>query len=326
MLRKSSYHHNAHATQHYSIVEDLAQVPSTMSALEVLQSCPSQRKSLLSAIGGIDPADSDLITFDLESYIPRLLHPITFLIQVIINSKTIHRTIIDEGASTYIMSVAYWKAIGSLTLSQSLTTLEAFDGRESCPYGILQRLPITLEGKMVEVEVEVVDANLAYNLPLGQSWTHAMRAMASSLFCVIRFPHQGKIITVYQFSFFTSSSSDGNVPFVEYTFIPRESVGARLFKDPTLMGVFSLPLSNIAPINMIFVRFDPWVLPPVDQIESWGDEMPLSLAKLNYIEIVSASAPSSESAPSRKALDSYTQSPSLRDGVSPDPLKEIFYY
>ena len=66
VLRKSSYNPNARAAQHYSIVEDLAQAPSAMSALEVLQSCPSQRKSLLSAIGGIDPADSELISFDLE--------------------------------------------------------------------------------------------------------------------------------------------------------------------------------------------------------------------------------------------------------------------
>ena len=140
-----------------------------MSALEVLQSFPSQRKSLLSAIGGIDLANSNLITFDLESHTPRLLHQIAFLIQVIISSKTIHCTVIDEGASTCIMSVACWKAIGSSTLSQSPTTLEVFDGRESRPYGILQRLPISLEGKTVEVEVEVVDANLTYNLLLGHS-------------------------------------------------------------------------------------------------------------------------------------------------------------
>jgi len=129
---------------------------------------------LLSAIDGIDSVDSDLITFDLESHIPRLPHQISFLIQVIINSKTIHRIVIDEGASTCIMSVACWKAIGSPNLSQSPTTLEAFDGRESHPYGILQHLPITLEGKTVEVEVEVVDANLTYNLLLGCSWTYAM--------------------------------------------------------------------------------------------------------------------------------------------------------
>ena len=151
---------------------------------------------MLSAIGGIDLADSDLISFDLEGYTPRLPHQIAFLIQVIINGKTIHRTVIDEGASTCIMSVACWKAIGSPKLSQSPTTLEAFDGRESRPYGILQRLPISLEGKTVELEVEVVDANLTYNLLLGRSWTYAMQAVASSLFRVIRFPHQGKIVMV----------------------------------------------------------------------------------------------------------------------------------
>ena len=115
---------------------------------------------MLSAIGGIDPTDSDLISFDLEGFTQRLPHQVAFLIQVIINSRTIHRTVIDEGASTYIMSIACWKAIGSPTLSQSPTTLEAFDGRESRPYGILQRLPISLEGKTVEMEVEVVDAIL----------------------------------------------------------------------------------------------------------------------------------------------------------------------
>ncbi len=129
---------------------------------------------MLSAIGGIDRVDSDLITFDLDSHVPRLPHQISFLIQVIINSKTIHHTVIYEGTSTCIMSVACWKAIDSPTLSQSPTTLEAFDGRESCPYRILQRLPITLEGNMVEVEVEVFDANLTYNLLLGRSWTYAM--------------------------------------------------------------------------------------------------------------------------------------------------------
>ena len=88
-----------------------------MSALEVLQSCTSQRKSLLSAIGGIDPTDSNLICFDLENHVSRVPHQVSFLIQVIINEKTIHRTAIDEGASTCIMYVTCWKAIGSPQLS-----------------------------------------------------------------------------------------------------------------------------------------------------------------------------------------------------------------
>ena len=80
VLHKSSYNENSHAAQHYNIVEDLAQAPSAMSALEVLQSFLSQRKALLSAIGGIDSADTSLLTFDLENFIPRLPHQIALII------------------------------------------------------------------------------------------------------------------------------------------------------------------------------------------------------------------------------------------------------
>lgn len=128
---------------------------------------------------------------------------------------------------------------------------------------------------------------------------------------------------VDQLSLFTSSS-EGNVPFVENTSISFKSVGAGLFKDPALMGVFSLPPPNLASISMILVRSDPWVLPPIDQIESWGEEMSLSPAELNYIEIAVVSAPPVESASLRRALDSYDYSPWLGECASLDPLKEIF--
>jgi hypothetical protein len=55
---------NSQATQHYSIVEDLSQSLCAMSTLEVLQSFPMQCKALLSTIGGIDPAKSNVISFD----------------------------------------------------------------------------------------------------------------------------------------------------------------------------------------------------------------------------------------------------------------------
>ena len=53
VLKRSTHNPNARAAQNYSIVEDLAQAPCAMSALEVLQSCPTQRKALLSAIGAV---------------------------------------------------------------------------------------------------------------------------------------------------------------------------------------------------------------------------------------------------------------------------------
>jgi hypothetical protein len=75
-----------------------------MSALEVLQSCPTQQKALLKAISGIDPKDTNLIIFDFEDHIPRLPPQLAFQIQVIVFEKNICRTIIDEGSLTCVMS------------------------------------------------------------------------------------------------------------------------------------------------------------------------------------------------------------------------------
>ena len=131
-----------------------------MYALEVLQSFPSQRKSLLSAIGGIDPTDSNLLTFNSEKFTPRSPHQIALVIQVGINGLNIHRAVVDEGASTCVMSSACWNDIGSPALTSSPNALEAFDGWESKPLGVLESFSITLQGKTVNVEVEVVDTKL----------------------------------------------------------------------------------------------------------------------------------------------------------------------
>jgi hypothetical protein len=79
-----------------------------MSVLEVLQTCPTQRNSLLSALGAVDLADTQLITFDIDSGEPHLPTLISFQIPVKIQNITVHRCIIDEGAFTYIMSKSVW--------------------------------------------------------------------------------------------------------------------------------------------------------------------------------------------------------------------------
>ena len=53
-FKKVSHNPNARATQNYSVVEDLSQTPCAMSALEVLQSFPAQRKALLTALGSTE--------------------------------------------------------------------------------------------------------------------------------------------------------------------------------------------------------------------------------------------------------------------------------
>ena len=97
------------ATHSYSIVDDLAQSPATISKLELLQLCPSQRKSLLSSMGIVDPADDQLIIFNAhQSEHPPLPASVALQIPVKIQNANISRCIIDEGASTCVMSASVW--------------------------------------------------------------------------------------------------------------------------------------------------------------------------------------------------------------------------
>jgi hypothetical protein len=132
--------HNPHArvARSYGIIDDLAQSPVVMSIMEVLQTLPFQRKALLSQLGAVDPADTRLITFHLDREDPRLPSLVAFQIPVKIRNIIVHRCIIDEGASTYIMSKTVWQQLGSPKLIPSTITLRAYDGRPSQPEGMYQ--------------------------------------------------------------------------------------------------------------------------------------------------------------------------------------------
>jgi hypothetical protein len=217
------------------------------------------------------------------------------------------------------MSLACWKAIGSPSLNESQNTLKAFNGSGFKPYGVLPSLPITLEGKTVQVEVEVFDAPLDYNLLLGRSWIDSMRAVVLTLFCVVRFPHHGKVVTVDQLAFFNSDIHTGNVPFIAKTPPGYENVGVGLLKDSSLMGTFPIPLpdvpcSSVASINMISTlphelpaSHDPWIVPDPGDHLRFDDIMSLSPVESAY-----------------QAIQSATPSTPSLDELSPEPFRVIF--
>ena len=68
-----------------------------------------------------------------------------------------------------MMSLACWKTLGSPKDVPSSTVLTAFDGHSHRPHGIVPAFPICVGGKTVNIEVEVVDASLDYNLLLGRN-------------------------------------------------------------------------------------------------------------------------------------------------------------
>ena len=162
--------------------------------------------------------DTNLIIFDFEDHVPRLPPQLVFQIQVVLENKNICRTIIDEGASTCIMFVTCWKSIGSPPLTESQNTLKAFNVFVFKPYDVLPSLSIMLEGKPVNFEVEAFDAPLNYNLLLGRNWTYAIIFIISFVFHTLCFPHDGKIMTIDQFSFVYASPSafvQPSIPMVE---------------------------------------------------------------------------------------------------------------
>jgi hypothetical protein len=128
-----------------------------MSTLEVLQNYPSQRRTLLSTIGAMDPKVSNMIMFNMDYFKSRLSHQLAFQIQVMVGGRNIHRTVLDEGASTCVMYLSCWRAIGSPKLNQSPTTLKSFDGHGFQPHRLLQSFVVELKGKTIYVDIEVVD-------------------------------------------------------------------------------------------------------------------------------------------------------------------------
>jgi hypothetical protein len=138
------------------------------------------------------PPSSEAIGFDwgvlngpgLPSYLP-------FQITVQVCGQDIPQTLIDEGSSISILSSIAWKALGCPPLAPVTHNLLDFNRRTSQPLGTLPQFPITLGGKTVFIDVMVVQDPLDFSLLLGRDYVYAMKAIVSTLFCVISFPHDG---------------------------------------------------------------------------------------------------------------------------------------
>jgi hypothetical protein len=156
-------------------------------------------------------------------------------------TRNIFRTVVDEGASTCVMYLVCWKAIGQPILFPSPTLLTTFSGLSFRPHGIIPSFPVQLGGKTVCVEVEVVDAQLDYNILLGRSWTYSMQAVVAIVFWVLLFPHEDRIVTIDQLSFSHPDPSSGasTVPMIDNPQPDIVNIGVGLC--PPFMGTFDYP-------------------------------------------------------------------------------------
>ena len=77
-------------------------------------------------------------------------------------------------------------------------TLKAFDRWGFQPHGFISALAVELGGKIISIQVEVVDAPLEYNLLLGSNWFYAITIVTSTVFWTVQFLHLGRIVTIDQ--------------------------------------------------------------------------------------------------------------------------------
>lgn len=123
--------------------------------------------------------------------------------QIIIQAYNVFvpSTIIDEVTYISILSSTTRQALGSLQLMPVTQNLLAFNKGTSQPLAIVPKLCITLGRKIVYIDVMVVQAHLNFSLLLGCDYVYVMGDLVSSLFCVMCFMHEGRIMTIDQLSF-----------------------------------------------------------------------------------------------------------------------------
>jgi hypothetical protein len=81
-----------------------------------------------------------------------------------------------------------WVILHLLPVTKNLLS---FNRRTSQPLGTLPQFPVTLGGKNFFIDVMVVPDPLDFALLLGWNYVYAMKAIMSTLFRVIYFPHDG---------------------------------------------------------------------------------------------------------------------------------------
>ena len=134
--------------------------------------------------------------------------------------------------------------------------LHAYDGHVAQPQGVLMNFCVELAEKTVLIDIEVINIQLDYNFLLGHSYMYVMRIISSTIFRLLMFPHDGKVVTINQMVYYDpkgSTTPEHVLPTIDTTIdsevVPSLLVvGLGLFTDTHLNDTF---LSLSPPPSMI---------------------------------------------------------------------------
>jgi hypothetical protein len=117
-----------------------------------------------------------------------------------------------------------------------------FDIHPSEYLGIIPNFPISLGGKIVLIDVIMVQGPLDFNMLLGRDCVYAMNVVVFMLFQLMHFPHNGSIFTIDQIA---SDNHHPNSELVKasHLYVPSVCVDSNL---PWINYVASYPRCSIA--------------------------------------------------------------------------------
>jgi hypothetical protein len=197
------------------------------------------------------PLGNEAILFDwgglTRAHLPSHI-PFHFIVQFC--GRDVPQTMINEGVSISILSSVAWHTLVCPQLASVTQNLLDFNRRTSQPLGTLPQFPITLGGKIVFINVMVVQDPLDFTLLLGQDYVYAMKSIVSTCFCLIYFTHDGSMVTIDQISFIgpdwitslngsymTTVSPLPHVNYVELSPMPSTSYDLDLVVDIVISSV-----------------------------------------------------------------------------------------
>ena len=158
-----------------------------------LRSIRSGQVMKVQAVSKLPRLDTAITFSDLDLERCQHLHDDPLVIKAVVDNKTIHRVLVDNGSSAGIIFASDFDkmGIGREKLEPASTHLQGFFGEKVLPLGSIQ-LVLTLGDPPCQatttVRFLIVDAPSAYNVLLGRPSLKAINAISSAYHMVIKFP------------------------------------------------------------------------------------------------------------------------------------------
>ncbi|KAI5437577.1 hypothetical protein KIW84_023625 [Lathyrus oleraceus] len=198
----------------FDVVEQLGHTPSKISMLSLLLSSESHASALIKFLKTAHVPQETSVD-QLENYVANLAidngigfsdadltpagknHNKALHISIECKGITLSHVLIDNGSSLNVLPKAVFDKLDckSIELKPSDVVVCAYDGAKSVVHGEVV-LPIKIGSQVFNTTFYVMNIRPPYSCLLGRPWIHEASAVASSLHQKLRYPIEGKIVTV----------------------------------------------------------------------------------------------------------------------------------